>query len=194
MRFVIPPEYSDPAEVPPEFLGPGGVPTLGWLAERATTIRLEPEEHYILSQAAYGVPVSETAEQMDLSHDRVEVRRADVTSLLLGTSILHAARIGLEVGMVAYDKPKPGSPIPVVQGENVETYDLLSRGYKTEEVAALQGIRKATVHSRMKLVYAALKKRGILPTTTAGYRSGLLRPLSPQERLPHNDPILALFM
>lgn len=132
MRFAIPPEYSDRQEVPLEFLGPGGIPTLGWLADRAAGIHLEAEEQYILSQAAYGVPISETADQMDLSHDRVEARRADVSSLLLATSILHASRIGLEIGMVAYDKPQPGSPVPEILGDNTETFDLLSRGYRTD--------------------------------------------------------------
>lgn len=195
MRYHVPEAYSDPHIVPPEFLGPFGVPTLGWLAQdAASALNLQPlesREQTVLQDAARGVLVMETAFNLGISHDAVERTRASATARLLGTSILHAVRIGIEIGIVPTEHPKPGQTIPYVHGQNVETFDLLSRGYTTKQVAKLQGIRSATVHSRMKPVYRELGVKGLVLTTTTGYDTGLLHHLTLRQQLPADDPILS---
>ena len=189
-RYEVPEEYADRHVVPLEYLGPLDIPTLGWLAHNASTIALGEREQIVLNDAAYGIEIAQTAKTLKRSHDVVEQCRADITSLLLGTSILHTARIGIEADLIPIHYPKPGQTIPRARGQNVQTFDLLSRGYKTEQVGILLDIQPATVYSRMKPIFKELGVKGLLLATTTGYKTGLLHHLTPRQRLLANDPVL----
>jgi len=200
MRFAIPPEYSDRTVVPEEYLGPLGIPTLGWLANEAAFITLVAEDEHILKGSAAGLKIPDIAAFLKanygttFSHDAIERRRDKISSDLLATCILHAGRIAIEAGIVPVDHPKPGQIIPDVLPQNVETLDLLSRGYTPAQVAKLQGIQPPTVHSRTKPIYRALEVNDITLATIRAYPAGLLHHLTPRQRLPADDPVLAPFL
>ena len=182
------PEYPHPTDdIPPEFMGPFGVPKLPWLVASAKNMILPDAGISLVWQRSEGFTEEEVARRAGQARRSFFTSQTELYGLIGAAGAAHAMRILIEAEQVVIEPESPGSP-DLLNTHEKEALEFISRGYSVAQAAALMQaatgllVTRDAVKHLLHSSYAKLEARSRPQYVRRAYETKVLERMAYPDR------------